>query len=287
MIITNKYNLPGYLVRLTGAMKPPVPGRYSVTTLINSPYARQLTMKHWDVIEQDVSDFLWMIFGRMAHAVIEGLADPNSLAEEKLVYNYKGNTIVQIADSLDADGLLMDFKATSVYSFLLGEKEEWEQQLNLYDFGLKHVLNMPAKRLQIHALLRDWSKGKTYDSSDYPQCPFIVKDIPLWPTEQQELFLNTRLMIHTEADNGNVLPCTPKEMWEKPTVYKVKKNKDSKRAVNGGNHTDKKEAMVHADKIGGIVETVEGCRAKCKDYCPVRSVCPSNIYREKTNEKTA
>lgn len=286
MIITNQYNLPAYLVRLAGEMRRPVPGRYSVTTLINSPYARQLTMKYWDILVQDISEFVWMIHGRMAHAVIEHLADANSLTEEKLTYEYKGDTIVQIADGLDANGLLYDIKSTSVYAFLLGEKPEWVKQLNLYDYGLKKVLNMPAKKLEIHAFLRDWSKSKTRDD-DYPKCPFIVQDIPLWTTEQQEQLLSDRHAVHRDADNGIVLPCSPSEMWERPTVYKVKKKVDSKRAVKGGNHIDKHEAEDHADRIGGVVETIEGCRIKCLEYCPVRAVCPNNIYKEQKDGQAA
>lgn len=273
MNTTNIHNLPDYLLRLAGENRRPVPNRYSVTQLIAPPMVRQLTLECWDALSEDVSEMLWVILGRMGHAVIENIASAETLAEEKLEYEYDGATIVQIIDRMH-NGVLIDVKFTSVWSFLLGDKPEWEQQLNLYAFGLYRAKGVRPKALRIDAILRDWTKSKVRDP-EYPPYPFVTKDIPLWPVEQQEAFLKSRIADLKAADRGEARKCTPEEMWERPTTWAAKK-KGAKRAIRV--FDTEVSADVYAIAAGLTIEKREGSRQRCKLYCPVRDVCPHNIY---------
>lgn len=262
-------------MRLADAPRRPVPGRYSVTQLVSPPLIRQLTITYWERLEEDISDMLWRIFGKMGHAAMQGLASPNTLTEEKLVYVWDDVTIVQVIDHLEND-ILRDFKFTSVWSFLLGEKEEWEQQLNLYAFGLQHALDMMPKEMYIDAILRDWSKSKSLADKDYPSLPYISKPVSIWPKERQVEFLKWRIEELRDAENGSARPCTAAEMWERPSVWAVKKI-GAKRAFRL--FETKEEAESNCGN-GMVIERRQGERVRCRHYCPVRAVCPFNKSME-------
>ena len=64
MKITNKHNLDESIYNTLSRVYPPVPNRYSVTDLVNPPLMRYLREKHWNELEQDASDMLWMLLGK-------------------------------------------------------------------------------------------------------------------------------------------------------------------------------------------------------------------------------
>ena len=70
--MSNIYDLPAPLVKaLTVERRPVVPGRISVTALIDSPLRRILMMQHGHEIEEDISENLWSLLGKAVHYVIE------------------------------------------------------------------------------------------------------------------------------------------------------------------------------------------------------------------------
>src|SRR5512142_2410159 len=129
MKLTNKHNLPHpMLMALAQDSHPPIPGRFGVTSLIDAPLRRLLIMKHWEEIEEDASDHLWVLLGKAAHTVLERHTSIG-LAEQKTEWTHSsGATLVWVTDHYHEREIL-DWKVTSVWSFLLGEKLEWERQL--------------------------------------------------------------------------------------------------------------------------------------------------------------
>jgi hypothetical protein len=119
---------------------------------------------------------------------------------------------------------IRDYKTTSVWA-VMNEKIEWEQQLNIYAWLVDTVKeDFFVKDLGIVAIIRDWSRREANRNSDYPQAP--VKEIPikLWTYEEQEAFIKDRITHHSACEfametDGDLPPCTPEEMWEKPTTY--------------------------------------------------------------------
>jgi hypothetical protein len=284
MLITNKYNLPpAFFNVLTSGSHAPVRNRFSVTDLVGAPRQRMLKMIYWDVLEQDISDMLWMLLGKSVHYILEGGAPKESLAEEKLTMGYDDSILVGVAD-LYHESIISDTKVTSVYSFLLGDKPEWERQLNLYAFMFMHV-GLPVKALRIDAILRDWQKSKSLREEDYPPIPFQSVTVPFWGYEDAQSYLILRHALHraAEGDTEDMLdPCTPEEMWERPTTYAVMKN-GAKRALRVLNSMEEAADWVEMsadDPKKCTIEERKGERAKCKDYCLVRNVCDKNIYRE-------
>jgi len=62
MRILNKYNLPEPLVKAVTWDNKPRKG-FSVTDLIQPPRITQLTRRHFDEIEVDASERIWVLLG--------------------------------------------------------------------------------------------------------------------------------------------------------------------------------------------------------------------------------
>jgi hypothetical protein len=285
MKFTNINGIPeSYVNVLTSGSHPPLIGRFSVTDLVGAPRQRMLKLLHWEELTQDVGDMLWMLLGKSVHYVLEGGAPDESLAEEKMIVQFQGATIVGIADLFHM-GIIEDQKVTSVYSFLLGDKPEWEHQLNIYAW-MYQAAGFDVMGLRINAILRDWQKSKAEREADYPPIPFQSVKVPFWGYADAEEYVKYRLALHRTAENwpeDQLDACTPEEMWERPTTYAVMK-KGAKRALRVLTNMEEAEAWIDLnadDPKKCTVEVREGIRAKCKDYCLVRDVCELNIYRGK------
>ena len=187
---------------------------------------------------------------------------------------------------VESDGIrLSDYKTTGAWA-VMNEKEEWHQQLNIYAWMVEKVKKVPVKSLSIVAIIRDWSGRDASIKPEYPQAPIVTIDIPVWPMEEREAFINHRIQLHAEAHfesdtGGDLPPCTPEEMWEKPTVYAVKKE-GGVRAKSV--HSNKEEAEAALPAKGYFIEVREGDRTRCANYCQVAKFC--NQYQEYLSTKS-
>jgi len=125
---------------------------------------------------------------------------------------------------------LTDWKVTSVFSFLLGDKPEWEQQLNCYAW-LYRKNGFEATKLQIVAILRDFMQSRADKEPDYPQCAVMVVDIPMWSQEEAQAYIEDRVRVHQQAQffkDNDLIHCTKQERWERPTTFAVMRGKNKK-----------------------------------------------------------
>lgn len=281
MKITNKYNLPQTFVNV---LKRPTYSKgkahLSVTQLINSPKIAALTTKFADELEEDVSDRVWSIFGSAVHKVLEHGKDDHHIIEERLHaildgWNISGAIDLQIVND-DGSISIRDYKTVSVWA-VMNEKSDWEEQLNIYAWLIQAVKKVPVKDLAIVAIIRDWSRRESTTREGYPEAP--IKEIPitLWTYEEQEQFVSHRIGKHSDCEfaieSGETLPkCTPREMWEKPTVYAVTK-KGNVRAKSL--HESEQEANAAAATLGKEYEVRvrPGERTRCATFCPVNHLC--------------
>lgn len=275
MIITNKFNLPQSIVNTVTYNKEKNEARLSVTDLIGSPLQRQLKLKHWDELQSDVSDMMWMLLGQSVHYILEKGAPKSSLSEQKIEMQFGDFTIIGIPD-LYHDGIISDWKITSVYSFILGDKPEWEAQLNCYAFLLRHC-GFDVKSLKINAILRDHQKSKSLASADYPSIPFQQVDIPLWNTVKTEMYISDRVALHSKP----ATECTDEEKWKRPTKYAVMK-KNQKRAVRVFETQEEADKLIETNK-DYILEIRQGACVKCESYCSVNNWC--EYYKPTTIEE--
>lgn len=281
MKLTNKHNLPQTFVNV---LKRPTysKGRanLSVTQLINSPKIVALTQRFQDELEEDVSDMVWSLFGSAVHAVLEHGKDPHHTVEERIHaevdgWHISGAVDLQINND-DGTISIRDYKTTSAWA-VMNDKIEWEQQLNIYAFLVEFVKKKPILDLGIVAIIRDWSRRDAATREGYPEAPIKELPIKLWPYEQRLEYVMNRIAQHSACEfaleAGEALPkCTPEEMWEKPTIYAVRK-KGGVRAKSL--HEKEADANVALEKLGKDyeIEVRPGERTRCANFCPVRDYC--------------
>ena len=251
----------------------------------------QLRKKHWDELEEDVADKIWAIFGTAIHSVLELGADHNHLIEERIHATVDGWDISGAVDlqKQEEDGIVIsDYKTAGVWA-VLNEKIEWEQQLNMYAWLVEKVKRTPVKKVEIVAVIRDWSRRDAKNREDYPEAPIKVLDIPLWSYEDREEFIKQRIQLHSNASLASEIgeeyaPCSPADMWEKPTTYAVKKAGNKRATAVCATY---EEAELRAKVSNGgekyEIEVRPGERTRCAEFCQVSSFCKQ--YRDYLEEE--
>lgn len=285
MKLTNKHNLPATFVNILKRDKySKGKSDISATELISPPRLVQLRKKHWESLEEDVSDRIWAIFGTAIHAVLEHGKEDHHVIEQRLHAELDGWHISGAIDLQreDDDGIVVaDYKTTGAWS-VMNDKKDWEYQLNIYAWLVEKVRKVPVKSLEIVAIIRDWSRRDAQVREGYPETPVKVLDIPMWTFEEREDFVKKRIKLHSDAsffaEIGQDLPlCTPEDMWEKQSIYAVRKigNKRAKAICNS-----LEEAQAMAEELGKDyeVEVRPGERTRCANFCQVRDFC--NQWKE-------
>lgn len=256
----------------------------SVTALIGPPRIRTLTMKHWDDLEEDVSARLWALLGQGLHGVLaEYAAKQEVLAEQGIRDEIDGVVISGRPDFYD-DGVIGDYKMTSVFSFLLGDKPEWTNQLNVYAHLFRSA-GFPVRGLNVHAILRDFVESKSFTDPDYPKIPFTTVFIDLWSPGDCLDYIKLRVKMHVEAP---MEPCSERERWARPNTFAVMRE-GGKRALRvldtlpeaqvwGNEHhiAKPKDKLTIVERKGGFT--------RCERYCAVRGVCDCNPYNAPATE---
>jgi hypothetical protein len=281
----NKYKLPEYLENsLCGAWQPNLQ-RFGATTLVEPPLIRTLKAKYWDKLEEEISEKLWMIHGNAIDALVKrhsrfGLT--NLKFEHVWCQDKEGRDIIVVIkpDYYNVlTKILADVKDTSVWTIING-KEEYEQQVNIYDFIMfKECPQLVIHDLELHLFAKDWKKNEKLRNggADYPEIPFKVVPQRRWSREEQFNFIDARIRDH--LDNP-MRECTPKEKWQAPDIYAVhvKGNKTARGGTAQPKTREEAQAWIDSKsvKTGKQYEIKfrpGGCK-RCEEYCPVSKYCP-------------
>ena len=280
MRITNKFNLPQTIVN---ALHRPTYSKggadLSATELINSPRIVQLRRMHMDEIEQDASEMVWSLFGTAIHGVLEHGQGTDHVVEERLSTEIDGWKISGAIDlqTIESGNItISDYKTTGAWS-VMNSKVEWEIQLNIYAWLVERVKAMPVSRIEIVAIIRDWSRRDAQVKEGYPEAPIKALEMVLWPFERRERYILDRIALHSaahfSAEVGDELPeCTSEEMWEKPAVWAVKKTGGVRAKVLCLSEQDAKYKLAELGK-GFEIEFRPGERTRCQNYCSVSQFC--------------
>lgn len=277
--ITNVYNLPQAIMN---ALHRPTYSKgnahISVTQAINSPRIVALRDKYDKEITVDATDLLWSLFGSAVHQILEQGADEKHLTEERIFTEVNGWVFSGAIDSqiCHANGTrtIQDYKVTKAWS-VMQDKVEWEQQLNIYKWLVETVKQAPVSKLQVVAIIRDWSRHESREN--YPKAPVVTLDIPMWTHEEAQSYIEHRVKLHQEAFTSlslgeDLTPCTPEDMWVKPAVYAVKKE-GRKTAIRL--HIVQEEAEAHLLQLGKghYIEKRPEERTRCANFCDVKDFC--------------
>lgn len=286
MKLTNEFGMPETIMTVIRTPQySKGKANMSVTELLNSPRIVQLKRKHWDDLTEDASSMVWSIFGTAIHNILEHGKGDNHIVEERIHVELDGMHISGAIDlqELTEDGIILsDYKTTSAWA-VINEKQDWHNQLNSYAYLVEAAKKLPVKKLQIVAIVRDWNRRDAATREGYPKAPIVVIDIPLWPFAEREAYVRSRISLHGDAffemeTDGEMPECTPDEMWEKQTVYALKKD-GNVRAKSVHETREAAESALSAAtekaKKGEkfLIEVREGDRTRCSNFCQVAPYC--------------
>lgn len=281
MKLTNKHNLPQSIVNALHRPSYSKEGAHlSVTQLINAPKIVALRARFEDEIETDASDQIWSLFGNAIHQVLEHGKDASHVVEQRLHAEIDGWHISGAIDLqiINPDGTvsIRDYKTTSAWS-VMSEKLEWEHQLNVYAWLVNRVHGVEVRDLGIVAIIRDWNRRDAAAKESYPQAPIKELPIKLWDKDRIESYISDRISRHSAMEfaiesNDDLPECSPDEMWERQTVFAVKK-KGGVRAK--AIYQDESEAKKVIESLGKDfeLEVRPGERVRCKNFCQVNQFC--------------
>lgn len=293
MNMTNKLGLPRAIAEAMERSNENYDGHgrdgFSVSQLIGPPIITQLRKRHAAEIVEDVSEQAWRMLGTSVHYMIEKSSEATSvLFEQRLSIDAGGTMVHGKPDSICNDGYLNDYKVTSVWGLLLGDKPEWEAQLNMYDLLARMNNHQAPSGLRIIAILRDWKHSERLrDPGQYPASPIMVKPIKRWPADKQIAYLFERLELHKQAaaaESVDAIPvCSPEERWQDPAKFAVMKGQNKRASRVLDSEEAAYEWIVEQDASNAYrVEERPSVPTRCLRYCDVREFCP--FGRELTPE---
>ena len=173
------------------------------------------------------------------------------------------------------DGRLFDYKTTSVYSYLLGRKEEdYAMQGGIYRWLNPQLIT--SDHVYIQFVFTDWQRTMARRDSNYPQTRILEYPVKLPSIQEVENFIRQKLsqIDRYKASPDEDIPyCTDKELWRSETTYKYYAD-PAKTLRATKNFDDKVEAHAYMASKGnkGVVLAVPG-EVKACDYCPAFSIC--------------
>jgi len=280
MKITNKLNLPAGFVKAVSPEKHNADGCLSATTLIQGIKQIILTERHFEELEDDVSDRIWAIWGQAVHSLLEHEGE-NDFTEQKMIYKIGDVTVTGTIDNYDMKhGVICDYKTASINKVRFKDFNDWYLQGMIYAWLLTKN-NFTVKKCRFIALLKDHSKSEAARDYQYPKDPVYIYEFPVTP---QALF-KIGVFIKNKVDeykrcaslkDNAIPPCSSAERWERPSKFAVMKN-GAKKAFR---LFDKREEanLLAETKSDYYVEHRPGESIRCQSFCLCSKFC--NFYKE-------
>jgi hypothetical protein len=308
--LTNRFNLPEpFVAAVSSDDYERGDAEYTATELIKPSRIVAYSRKYDSVMTEDASDRVWRFQGQTKHVVLERIAKTNPLrylVEQRFETTMPGTGAI-ISGKIDLfdcqDGILYDWKETSVWKFMMGDTEEWEQQANINlhlmrSYPLVNPLGLPAKTFALVqnpkkliniAILKDWKARQARFSKDpdYPKCAVHVMPLPMWSIGQAQDYINKRVEKH-RAEAADPPVCNKKERWQRDASFAVMRT-DRKRALRLYQNRDQAEAaLIQAARIAPpgdakkfFIEERNAEPVRCLDFCGVQLQCDFGTEAEK------
>jgi hypothetical protein len=295
MKLTNRFNLPEpFVAAVSSDDYERGDAEYTATELIKPSRIVAYSRKFDSVMSEDASERVWRFQGQTKHIVLERIAkaDPARYMVEQRLEAVMPGTGAKISAKFDLfdrnDATLYDWKETSVWKFMMGDTEEWEQQANINLYLMRMSGIFPTRLINI-AILKDWKARQARFSRDpeYPKCAVHVMPLPMWSVGEAQDYINKRVEKH-RAEAANPPVCNKKERWQRDASFAVMRT-DRKRALRLYQNRDQAEAaLIHAAKIAPpgdakkfYIEERAAEPVRCLDFCGVQLECDFGLEAEK------
>lgn len=175
------------------------------------------------------------------------------------------------------EGILQDYKSTSVYAWIAGSREE-EHKLQGSIYRWLHPDKITEDFIRINYIFTDFKQGEAQYRKEYPPHRVPHADIPLMSIQETEQWVISRLReIHKASQPNATIPeCTDEELWRSETQYKYFSD-PNKVNVAGARATKNCESLAEAKELviskgKGAIKVVPGEPKRC-EYCSVFAVC--------------
>lgn len=186
------------------------------------------------------------------------------------------NTIVSGKYDLVLDGVLNDYKSTSVWTYIYDSSaDNYIKQGSIYKWLSPDKITSDI--ININYIFTDWSAARAkQDGKKYPQQRVLTKEYPLWSTQETEEWITNKIQTYQsliDKPQESLPECTDEELWASDTVYKYYKNPSST-AKSTKNFATMDEALMRQSADGGVgvIKEVPGEVKACR-YCSVVGIC--------------
>ena len=284
MKITNRLKLPQPLVDAVSSDYQPTPYRYSATTLLKGDKEIILSRRHGDEITQDVSEMIWLIFGKSVHKICEEAEGTEDQIKENRIEWQVGNgaTVSGIFDLYDRKlAMVVDYKTASVNKVIFNDWSDYIAQLEIYAVLLREN-GYECNSGEIIAFLKDWTKQKARADHNYPQLPVYIKHVNMTEEdiERRKKWLIARtdnLLVSEKMQDDEIEPCQAHERWARPTTWAVMRDgrKTALRVFEDQNdaYDYLLDHNVGKDRDKLYVQERKGEDSKCVNYCQCSAFC--------------
>lgn len=174
------------------------------------------------------------------------------------------------------DGELNDTKTTSVYSWILGGKDEdYKMQGSLYRWIHQDVIT--SDHIHINFVFTDWQRGMAKQRPDYPQQRVKTHRVELLSLKDTEAWIINRikeLEAHAELDEPELPLCSDADLWRSDPVWKYYSDPTKTSGKSTKNSSSAQEAAEYKASKGGkgVIIQVPG-KVKACGYCPAFPIC--------------
>ena len=211
----------------------------------------------------------------------EATVNKNWLIERNILQVIEGVRVSGRFDALYNLEDLYDIKVTKAYKMIKGDYDEWEKQLNAYDYMLWKD-GISIKSLKIFMVISDWSLGEVWQM-DYPDTNINIIPIRKWEREEQEDWMKTRVQLwksSKDLSDQDLPMCTNEDRWATLPVFKLYRLPTLKRATKTFPSKARADAYLktcinkNPDKwSSGIVRETSGDLWRRCGYCDARDFC--------------
>lgn len=195
--------------------------------------------------------------------------------EQRTVKEFEGWKIGGKFDMV-IEGRLFDTKTTSVYSYLLGNKDQdYALQGGIYRWLNPELIT--SDHIYIQFLFTDWQSSRARQDPNYPQTRALEYPVALPSLKETEQYISRKLKDlrkYWNAPEEEIPECTDKELWRSDPVYKYFSDPNKTNGRSTKNFDSLGDANAYKASKGGkgVVITVPG-EVKACSYCPAFDIC--------------
>jgi hypothetical protein len=192
---------------------------------------------------------------------------------EKRSEKQVGNWIISGQFDLVYDGMVMDFKSTSVFTFINKTNDtKYSQQGSLYKWLNPDLINQDDMAVQF--IFKDWNKNMVKNDPRYPKLPVLEYKVPLMSVSQSEMYVKDKIAsieLYMDAPDEEIPQCTDEDLWRRNASWKYYSKDDAKKASKVFDNVADANMWL-ANKNKGYVKEFKSEPIACR-YCSAFSIC--------------